>query len=246
VGPDCQAALFNDTFTNYFEPQVGLAALEVLRVAGVSTGVAPNGCCGRAQISKGLLRDATRLATRNTEILYPHAAAGHAIVFLEPSCLSAVREDAPALLRGGARRRADMVANAAVLFEEFVDSLAPRLDLMAGPQSILLHGHCHQTSMDLVSSSRSLLSRIPGAVVVDLSAGCCGMAGSWGYAREHYDLSRAIGERKLFPAVRARLPGTVIAAAGTSCRHQLWDFTGVEAVHPAVLLQSLLKKAGTV
>jgi FAD/FMN-containing dehydrogenase/Fe-S oxidoreductase len=246
VGPDCQAALFNDTFTNYFEPRVGLAALEVLRVAGVSTGVAPNGCCGRAQISKGLLRDATRLATRNTEILYPHAAAGHAIVFLEPSCLSAVREDAPALLRGGARRRADVVANAAVLFEEFVDSLAPRLDLMAGPQSILLHGHCHQTSMDLVSSSRSLLSRIPGAAVVDLSAGCCGMAGSWGYAREHYDLSRAIGERKLFPAVRARLPGTVIAAAGTSCRHQLWDFTGVEAVHPAVLLQSLLKKAGTV
>jgi len=94
-------------------------------------------------------------------------------------------------------------------------------------------------------TAKSLLSKIPGAAVVDLGAGCCGMAGSWGYARDHFELSRAIGERRLFPAVRARATGTVVAAAGTSCRHQLRDFTGVEAVHPAVLLQSLLTKAGT-
>jgi Fe-S oxidoreductase len=138
------------------------------------------------------------------------------------------------------------VATAAVLFEEFANTLVPRLALRPGPRSIMLHGHCHQTSMGLVASSKSLLSKIPGASVVDLSAGCCGMAGSWGYARDHFDLSRTIGERKLFPAVRARTPDTIVAAAGTSCRHQLRDFTGVDAVHPAVLLRSLLAKAGPV
>jgi Fe-S oxidoreductase len=94
-----------------------------------------------------------------------------------------------------------------------------------------------------VPAAKSLLSKIPGTSVTDLDAGCCGMAGSWGYAREHFEISRAIGERQLFPAVRARTPGAVVAAAGTSCRHQLLDFTGVEAIHPAVLLQSLLVKA---
>jgi Fe-S oxidoreductase len=94
--------------------------------------------------------------------------------------------------------------------------------------------------MNLVGSSLSLLSRIPGARVVDLDAGCCGMAGSFGYARDHYDLSRAIGERKLFPAVRSKPPTGVVVAAGTSCRHQIQDFTGEHAVHPAVLLAGLL------
>jgi FAD/FMN-containing dehydrogenase/Fe-S oxidoreductase len=242
---DAEAVLFNDTFTNYYEPAIGFAALDVLAAAGVHCGLAPNGCCGRPQISKGLLKEATRLVARNTEALYPHAAAGHSIVFCEPSCLSAVREDAPSLLRGEARRKANAVANATMLFEEFADTIAARLTLLPGPRSIMLHGHCHQTSMGLLPAAKSLLSKIPGAAVVDLGAGCCGMAGSWGYARDHFDLSRAIGERRLFPAVRARAAGTVVAAAGTSCRHQLRDFAGVEAVHPAVLLQSLLTKAGT-
>jgi Fe-S oxidoreductase len=99
--------------------------------------------------------------------------------------------------------------------------------------------------MGLVPPAKSLLSKIPGASVTDMAAGCCGMAGSWGYSRKHFDLSRAIGERRLFPAVRSRAPETIVAAAGTSCRHQLLDFTGVDAVHPAVLIHSLLTKAGT-
>ena len=98
--------------------------------------------------------------------------------------------------------------------------------------------------MGLVPAAKSLLSKIPGASVTDLDSGCCGMAGSWGYAREHFEVSRAIGERALFPAVRAQQPGTIVAAAGTSCRHQLHDFTGVNAVHPAVLLRSLLAQDG--
>jgi Fe-S oxidoreductase len=232
--------MFNDTFTNYYEPEVGLAALEVLASAGTRTGLARHHCCGRPQISKGLLRTAARRAERNTDALYPHAAAGRAIVFCEPSCLSAVREDAPALVRGEIRRRAETVAKAAVLFEEFTRTLVPRLTLSSGPASILLHGHCHQKSMGLVPAAKSLLSVIPGASVVDLDAGCCGMAGSWGYARDHFEVSRTIGERRLFPAVRSRQAGAVVVAAGTSCRHQIRDFTGVDAVHPAVLLRSLL------
>jgi Fe-S oxidoreductase len=134
------------------------------------------------------------------------------------------------------------VAGASVLFEEYVASLGSRLSLRAGPARILLHGHCHQRSMGLVSPSKTLLERIPGVTVVDAEAGCCGMAGSFGYGRDHYEVSRAIGERKLFPAVRARADGTLVVAAGTSCRHQIHDFTGVEAVHPAALLRSILSE----
>jgi Fe-S oxidoreductase len=94
--------------------------------------------------------------------------------------------------------------------------------------------------MGLAAPARALLSRVPGAQVVDLDAGCCGMAGSFGYTRDHYEVSRAIGERKLFPAVRAKAADSVVVAAGTSCRHQIADFTGEKAMHPAVLLESLL------
>ncbi len=232
--------LFADTFTNHYDPEIGVAALEVLSAAGFNAGLASHGCCGRPQISKGLLDDARGLASRNTAMLYPHAEAGRPILFCEPSCLSAVREDAPALLRGDERKRAETVAGAAMLFEQFMVTSVQHLALTAGPTRILLHGHCHQKSMGLVAPARELLSQVPGATVVDLDAGCCGMAGSFGYAEEHYELSRAIGERRLFPAVRAAGPGDVVVAAGTSCRHQVQDFTGVDAVHPAVLLRSLL------
>jgi FAD/FMN-containing dehydrogenase/Fe-S oxidoreductase len=235
------ALLFNDTFTNHYDPEIGVAAIRVMRRAGVRAALAPNRCCGRPQISKGLLADARDMAERNTDALHPDAAAGRPIVFCEPSCLSAVREDAPALLRGESRRRAEQVAAVSVLFEEFAATLMGRLTLKPGPTSVLLHGHCHQKSMGLVGPSRTMLSHIPGATVVDLDAGCCGMAGSFGYAHDHYDVSRAIGERKLFPAVRNKVAGAVVVAAGTSCRHQIADFTGEKAVHPAVLLDSLLR-----
>jgi len=235
--------LFNDTFTNHYDPEIGLAALDVLSAAGLRPALAPNRCCGRPQISKGLLDDARSMASRNTDLLFADAERGRPLIFCEPSCLSAVREDAPALLRGEARRRAEVVARSSVLFEEFLAARTPRLVFKAGPKTILLHGHCHQKSMSLLGPARTLLSTIPNADVVDLDAGCCGMAGSFGYAREHYDVSRAIGERKLFPAVRNKPEGAVVVAGGTSCRHQIADFTGETAVHPAQLLASLLPKA---
>ena len=235
------ALLFNDTFTNHYDPEIGLAAIRVLQRAGIRTALAPNHCCGRPQISKGLLASAREMAERNTNALHADAAAGRPIVFCEPSCLSAVREDAPALLRGETRRRAEQVAAVSVLFEEYAATLRGRLTLKPGPTSVLLHGHCHQKSMGLVGAARTMLSHIPGASVIDLDAGCCGMAGSFGYTHAHYDVSRAIGERKLFPAVRKKAEGSVVVAAGTSCRHQIADFTGEKAIHPAVLLESLLR-----
>jgi Fe-S oxidoreductase len=114
------------------------------------------------------------------------------------------------------------------------------LPLRAGPSRILLHGHCHQKALGLLPAAISLLARVPSATVVDLDAGCCGMAGSFGYAKEHYDVSRAIAERRLLPAVKARKPGDVVVAPGTSCRHQVSELAGVEAIHPAVLIRSLL------
>jgi FAD/FMN-containing dehydrogenase/Fe-S oxidoreductase len=242
------AILFNDTFTNFNHPDVGLAALEVLDAAGVGARLSSHVCCGRPLISQGLLDDARGLADANANALYEAASRGERIIFLEPSCLSAVREDAPALLRGEAQHRARVVADACVLFEEFVEGECQagraRIAWQPGPKTILLHGHCHQKAMGLLTPARALLSRIPSATVVDLDAGCCGMAGSFGYRRDHYDISRQIGERKLLPAARTMATGSVLVASGVSCRQQVAHFTGVDALHPAQLLRSLLDNTG--
>ena len=236
--------LFNDTFTNYYHPAVGLAAADVLEAGGIGVGLAAHVCCGRPLISQGLLAQARDLAAKNTRLLHPLLARGATFVFLEPSCLSALREDVPALLRGDEQRRAAQVADACVLFEEYLErglaTGAIRLPLRADARGVLLHGHCHQKSLGALAPARMLLERIPGARVVDLDNGCCGMAGSFGYAREHFDVSRQIGERRLLPAVRAMKADDILVAAGTSCRQQVADFTGVTALHPAELLRSLL------
>ncbi len=235
--------LFNDTFTNYNDPDIGVAAVGVLDAAGVGVRLEPHACCGRPLISTGQLDEARALAQTNADALYDAAARGDRILFLEPSCLSAVREDAPALLRGDAQRKAQIVGEACVLFEDYVERewAAGRLslNLKSGPATVVLHGHCHQKSMGLVPPAKALLSRIPSCKVVDLDSGCCGMAGSFGYAKDHYEVSRQIGERRLLPAARDLKPGDVLAAAGTSCRHQVAHFAGIEAQHPAVLLHSL-------
>jgi FAD/FMN-containing dehydrogenase/Fe-S oxidoreductase len=236
--------LFNDTFTNFNHPEIGIAAADVLEAAGGGVRLASHGCCGRPLISQGLLEEARAAAQVNVDALFDAASGGERILFLEPSCLSAVREDAPGLLRGEAQRKARVVGDACMLFEDYVEQECAgarlRLDLKTGPSTVLLHGHCHQKAMGLLPSARALLARIPGATVVDLDAGCCGMAGSFGYAKEHYDVSRQIGERKLLPAARAMEPGSVLVAPGTSCREQVKHFTGVTALHPAQLLRSLI------
>jgi Fe-S oxidoreductase len=253
------AFLFNDTFTNYFHPEIGLAARRVIEATGTSVGLAANVCCSRPLISQGLLKEARELAARNTKLLSsligtakaaPYDSGRRAplsgvpaIVFLEPSCLSALREDVPALLRGEEQQQALRVAERCVSFEEFLGQSEGRtLPLGSGPSRILLHGHCHQKSMGGLPPAKALLERITGTEVTDLDAGCCGMAGSFGYAREHFDVSRQIGERRLLPAARALKADEVLVAAGTSCRQQVSDFTGVRALHPAELLATLLTK----
>lgn len=226
--------LFNDTFTNHYEPDIGAAAVQLLERAGAAPRVVRPGCCARPLISLGLLAEARAQLERTVAGLH---GAG-TILFLEPSCLSAIKEDAPALLRGEARRKAEQVAGASILFDEFAARLDLPLRRFTG--RLLLHGHCHQKSMGLLEATRSLLARVPGAEVVDLDAGCCGMAGSFGYTREHYEVSVAIANRKLAPAVRAMRPEDALVAPGTSCRHQVLDLCGVRALHPAVLLQRLL------
>ncbi|MBI3209561.1 MAG: FAD-binding protein [Candidatus Solibacter usitatus] len=238
---NAEAHLFVDTFTNYYDPEIGEAALHVLTAAGVPCALAPNVCCGRPLISQGLLADARKQAERNTELLHALALRGEPILFCEPSCLSAMKEDAPALLRGEERERALAVARQCFLWEEYVEErCADRLQLRPWPDEILLHGHCHQKSMGLLPKTKSLLLRIPGAKINELDAGCCGMAGSFGYMKRRYDVSRAIGERKLLPAARAMRSDQVLVASGTSCRHQVEDFAQRKAVHPAVLLARLL------
>jgi FAD/FMN-containing dehydrogenase/Fe-S oxidoreductase len=236
---DPQVTLFNDTFTNHYDPEIGIAAVEVLERGGCSVDVVRPGCCGRPLISQGLLEGARAQAAKIVDGLWPIANRGGKILFLEPSCLSSVKEDVPSLLRGEQQIKARAVAASCMLFEEFAAGLD--LKLSAGPKRVLLHGHCHQKSMGLLDASKALLSRIPGATVVDLDAGCCGMAGSFGYTREHYDVSVAIANRKLLPAVKTMQPGDVLAAPGTSCRHQVADLSGATAQHPAVLIRELMK-----
>jgi Fe-S oxidoreductase len=243
---DADVYLFNDTFTNYYDSEIGIAGWELLSASGLKVGLAPNGCCGRPLISKGLLSQARQRAEENVRFLYPLADRGQKLIFFEPSCLSAVREDAPALLRDENQRKAQKIAGACLSFEEFVEAEIEsgriHLELSAGPPEILLHGHCHQKAMGLLPTAKELLSRVPGSKVVDPDAGCCGMAGTFGYSRDHFEVSRAIGERRLMPAVRNRKSGTPVVASGFSCRHQIKDFTGEAAVHPAVLLRALLQE----
>ncbi len=233
-----KVTLFADTFTNHYDREIGIAAVELLERGGATPTVFRPGCCGRPLISKGLLAEARSTLERTIEALYPIAQRGEKILFLEPSCLSSIKEDAASLLRGEAQTKARAVAQHALLFDEFAAALD--LPLKPGPKRILLHGHCHQKSMGLLDPTKKLLARVPGATVIDLDAGCCGMAGSFGYSADHYDVSVAIANRKLLPAVKSMQPGDVLVAPGTSCRHQVADLSGATAQHPAVFLRTQL------
>ena len=215
-------------------PEIGVAAFEVLDAAGhrqrrSRRTAAADGRSSRRACSSEARDLAARQRRRAASTPPPR---GEAIVFVEPSCLSAMREDAPALLRGERSERARVVARAVVLFEEYLErELAAgraTLPLAAGPADVLLASALSPAVDGPGRAGRRRCCRgFPGATVTDLDAGCCGMAGSFGYTREHYDVSQAIGERKLLPAARALRAGAVLAAAGTSCRHQVAHFTGV-------------------
>lgn len=232
-----RVALFVDTFTNYNHPEIGQAAVRVLEAAGFRVEVARRVCCGRPMISKGLVDLARRRARRNLELLRPYTVEGTPVVGLEPSCILSMRDEYPFLVPGEPSRA---LARICLTLEEFLAGkplpLAPR------PGSLLLHGHCHQKALVGTAPALELLRSIPRAQVREVDAGCCGMAGSFGFEAEHYGISQAIGARRLFPAVleEAERGGRVVAA-GTSCRQQIQEATGVRAWHPAEILAEALR-----
>lgn len=238
-GNQPRAALFADTFTNFHEPEIPRAVVELADQWGWSLTVPPRVCCGRPLISKGFLKEAVRQAEAVTRTLAPLAEMGLPIVFCEPSCWSAVRDDHPQLLRGALQEQARSVARASITFEEWAAHARGTAPIRSGPAQIVHHGHCHQKALVGTAPAVALLSQIPGCAVSDIDSGCCGMAGSFGYEWEHYDISRAIGERRLLPAVRERPAGASIVASGFSCRQQISHFAGVKACHPATLLARL-------
>jgi len=235
--------LFNDTFNTYNYPQVAIAATEVLEAAGFEVILPGHHCCGRPMMSKGLVNKARRAARETIERLAPLAEQGLPIVGLEPSCLLSMRDEYFSLLPGDPRVK--LVAEHCYTFEEFMAQLADggdlNLNFAAEPRSVLLHGHCHQKALVGTGPSKRTLTLPPGYTVTEVDSGCCGMAGAFGYEVEHYNISLAMAERRLLPAVRQQEQGTLIAAAGVSCRQQIKHGTGRQALHPAEVLWAALK-----
>ncbi len=242
AGParDGRVLLLVDTFTEYYHPSIGQAAVRVLEAAGCRVELAPAQCCGRSMISQGLLRDARVLAETNIARLRPYAEEGVPIVGLEPSCAVTFQDEYPDFVPGPA---SDAVARRTYLFEEFLAALQDagvRLPYVRDERRVLLHGHCHQKAMVGIGPSMAALTAVPGWRVEQIDSGCCGMAGAFGMEREHYDVSLAMGERVLFKAVRGAPADAVIVAAGSSCRQQIAHGTGRRALHPAEALAGAL------
>ncbi len=241
--PRGEVAVFPDTFTNYFDPGIGRAACELLWALDYRVTLTPAVCCGRPAISRGQLDRASRLARASISALAPVAERGVPILGLEPSCLLGFRDEIPDLVPQDLRGAASSVADASLLLDEFLgretEAIARLFDGRAADIPAVVHGHCHQKAFCGAETITGPLEAA-GARVTTLDAGCCGMAGSFGYTRDHFVISRDIGERVLFPAVRSMPPEATLVATGTSCRHQLLDVVGIEALHPAEYLIRLL------
>ncbi len=225
--------LFVDTFNRYFEPENARAALKVLEASGRRV-YAPRGlCCGRTFLSVGLVEEAKREARRMIDALAPYAERGVPIVGLEPSCLFSLRDEFPVLAGDG-------LAKGSFLFEEFLAREPGKLKFNPLNKEVLLHGHCHQKAFDVMPAVEKVLAMVPGLKITTVQTSCCGMAGSFGYEAEHYDVSMKMAELSLLPAVRSVSADTLLVADGTSCRHQIADGTGRRARHVAQLLADAL------
>ncbi|PYN51672.1 MAG: oxidoreductase [Candidatus Rokuibacteriota bacterium] len=241
AAPRGEVVLFNDTFVTYNVPEIARAAVEVLESAGYRAVLVDRKCCGRPLISKGMLTQAREHAAWNVAQLAPYARRGVAIVGLEPSCLLTLRDETVDLLRTDDARA---VARQSLLFEEFLVRERGRgLALKFGPngRKALLHGHCHQKALVGTAPTVAAL-RWAGFEVSEVDSGCCGMAGSFGFEREHYDVSVALGNRRLAPAVKAAPAETEIVAPGISCRQQIQHLAGRRAKHPAEVLREALSR----
>jgi Fe-S oxidoreductase len=246
-GAHGDAVLFHDTFTDYFHPEVGQAAVRILEALGYSVVLAERtGCCGRPAISKGLLPTARNWARRNVDALLPYAERGVPIVGTEPSCLLTFRDEYPELLRDEASKT---VAAQTFLLDELLSKLAAE-----EPQQVraifrddieldvLLHAHCHQKALVGPEPTLRMLNLVPGYRASLVETSCCGMAGSFGFEAEHYELSKAMGSLKLFPAVEAASRETAIAITGVSCRQQIGHFTSRTPRHAVEIVADALRR----
>jgi FAD/FMN-containing dehydrogenase/Fe-S oxidoreductase len=243
--PNGRVFLFCDEFTNFNDEDVGIKAVRLLNRLGYEVVIPKHFDSGRAQISKGLLRDAQRLAMRNVELLKDVVSSETPMVGIEPSAILGFRDEVPDLVPERLVEAANAVAKQALLIDEFIAREADRGRIRREAftkesRKIKLHGHCHQKSLASLTSTVKALELPVNYKVQVIPSGCCGMAGSFGYEKEHFDISMKIGGLVLLPAMRSAPADTIIAASGTSCRHQIKDGIGRIAYHPAEILYDAL------
>ena len=239
--------LFCDEFTNYLEPEIGIAAVELLEKLGFQVKMPIHNESGRSAISQGLLRSAQKHANKNVQQFRELIGPETPLVGIEPSAILTFPDEYPALVDASLRDSAHELANHTLMFDEFIERQIDRGRLHSSQfepkqQIIRLHGHCHQKALASLKPTVRMLQLPAGHRVRLIPSGCCGMAGSFGYSSEHFKLSMKIGELLLFPNIRAENLDSIIAAPGTSCRHQILDGTGRLAQHPIEILNAQLKR----
>ena len=237
--------LFCDEFTDYNDLEAGIATVELLELLGYQVTLPAHVESGRASLSKGLVRRAKTFAEDNVRLLTPVVSAREPLIGIEPSAILGFRDEYPSLVDPELRECARQLAPHCLMLDEFLcaELDAGRIDaslFTREPRAIHLHGHCHQKSLASLEPTVRLLGLPDNYSVTVIPSGCCGMAGSFGYETEHYQLSMDVGELVLFPAVRALTDEAIVAAPGTSCRHQIHDGTGRKALHPAQILRAAL------
>ena len=237
---------FIDELLNYNEAEIGITAIKLLDRLGYSIKFIPHYESGRSFLSKGLLEQARDLARKNVNVFDKVITSDVPLIGIEPSAILTFRDEYPDLLRGEEKEKAKRLAANTFMIEEFLaaELEAGNIDVtIFGEQRALikLHGHCQQKALSSMTPTKKILTRMGNNEVHIIPSGCCGMAGSFGYEKEHFDLSMQIGELVLFPAVRKQPESVIIAAPGTSCRHQIKDGTGRKALHPVQILWNMLK-----
>ena len=237
--------LFNDEFTNYNESDIGIKAILLLTKLGYEVKIPVHKESGRTFLSKGLVRTSKKIATENVNLLKDIISAKTPLIGIEPSAILAFRDEYPDLVEQALQPAAKELGKNALLFEEFIAAEIDKGNITSeqfttDEKQILLHGHCQQKAVASTDPSKKILSLPKNYSVKEIPSGCCGMAGSFGYEKEHFDLSMKIGEMVLFPAVREAEEKVIISAPGTSCRHHIKDGTGKQAKHPVEVMYEAL------
>lgn len=242
--PNGKVYLFCDEFTNYYDVSVGIDAFELLTELSYKVEIVDHEESGRAFISKGFLVEAQVVANKNVSIFKDLISESAPLIGIEPSAILTFRDEYLRLAKD--KESAEKLSKNALTIEEFFKKEITSGKIHSGQfseieKSIKIHGHCHQKSISSVEATFAMLNLPKNSNVTIYNSGCCGMAGSFGYEKEHYDISMQMGEDTLFPKIRATDSETAIAAAGTSCRHQIFDGTNRKALHPVTILRTCLK-----